>query len=162
MAKIINVDDQVVSIGMDDGSLREVRVTDCNFTPEIGKKVEVYGNEEKTIVHEIIEKEEKPVSDVNVAKEGINISINNQNQNITQAPPQPTYANMGKVVTKWVYLVLAIFLGWAGAHKFYAGRVGTGVVYLLFCWTWIPAFIAFIEFIIACFKPADINGNIIV
>jgi len=33
-------------------------------------------------------------------------------------------------------------------HKFYLGRVGMGVVYLLFCWTFIPSIIAFIEAII--------------
>lgn len=44
--------------------------------------------------------------------------------------------------------VLAFFLGGFGVHKFYLGRVGWGVVYLLFFWTFIPAFIAFIEFIV--------------
>jgi TM2 domain-containing membrane protein YozV len=31
------------------------------------------------------------------------------------------------------------------AHKFYLGQTGLGVVYLLFCWTFIPALIALIE-----------------
>ncbi len=44
--------------------------------------------------------------------------------------------------------VLAFLLGGIGAHKFYLGRVGTGILYLLFCWTFIPAFISFVEFII--------------
>lgn len=44
--------------------------------------------------------------------------------------------------------VLAFFLGGFGVHKFYLGRVGMGIVYLLFFWTFIPAIIAFIEFII--------------
>ena len=43
---------------------------------------------------------------------------------------------------------LAFFLGGIGAHKFYLGRVGWGILYLLFCWTFIPAVIAFIEFIV--------------
>lgn len=45
-------------------------------------------------------------------------------------------------------LVLAFFLGGLGAHKFYLGQTVQGVVYLLFCWTFIPALIAFVEFII--------------
>lgn len=45
-------------------------------------------------------------------------------------------------------VLLAFFLGGIGVHKFYLGRVGQGFLYLLFCWTFIPAIIAFIEFII--------------
>ena len=41
--------------------------------------------------------------------------------------------------------LLAIFLGGIGAHKFYLGRVSLGVIYLLFCWTLIPAIIGLIE-----------------
>lgn len=44
----------------------------------------------------------------------------------------------------------------------YAGKVGTGIIYLLFCWTMIPSFIAFIDFIIGLCKPADSNGNILI
>ena len=44
--------------------------------------------------------------------------------------------------------LLAFFLGGFGVHKFYLGRVAAGVLYLLFFWTFIPAIIAFIEFII--------------
>lgn len=45
-------------------------------------------------------------------------------------------------------VVLALLLGGIGAHKFYLGRVGWGIIYLLFCWTFIPSLIAFIEAII--------------
>ncbi len=41
--------------------------------------------------------------------------------------------------------LLAIFLGGFGIHKFYLGRPGWGILYLLFCWTFIPALIGFIE-----------------
>lgn len=44
--------------------------------------------------------------------------------------------------------LLALFLGGFGAHKFYLGKVGQGLLYLLFCWTFIPAIIAFVEAII--------------
>jgi TM2 domain-containing membrane protein YozV len=33
-------------------------------------------------------------------------------------------------------------------HKFYLGKIGLGIVYILFCWTFIPAIIAFVEGII--------------
>jgi TM2 domain-containing membrane protein YozV len=44
--------------------------------------------------------------------------------------------------------VLAILLGGLGVHKFYLGKAGFGILYLLFCWTFVPAIIAFIEGII--------------
>ncbi|MBU3916237.1 NINE protein [bacterium] len=44
--------------------------------------------------------------------------------------------------------LLALFLGGIGVHKFYLGQVGKGFLYLIFCWTFIPVIIAFIEFIV--------------
>ena len=44
--------------------------------------------------------------------------------------------------------LFALFLGGIGIHKFYLGQVGQGILYLLFFWTFIPAFIALIEAII--------------
>lgn len=44
--------------------------------------------------------------------------------------------------------LLAFFLGGIGVHKFYMGKTVMGILYLLFCWTFIPAIIAFVEFII--------------
>lgn len=57
-------------------------------------------------------------------------------------------STIGPVKSRITAALLAFFLGGIGAHKFYLGQVGIGVVYLLFCWTFIPAIIAFIEFII--------------
>lgn len=41
--------------------------------------------------------------------------------------------------------LLAFFLGGLGAHKFYLGKPALGLVYLIFCWTFIPAIVALIE-----------------
>ena len=61
--------------------------------------------------------------------------------------------------------LLAIFVGYFGAHKFYLGQIGIGVVYLLFCWTGIPGIIALIEGIILLTMSdeefnAKYNGNV--
>lgn len=44
--------------------------------------------------------------------------------------------------------LLALFLGGLGIHKFYLGRPVWGILYILFCWTFIPSIIAFIEAIV--------------
>lgn len=47
-----------------------------------------------------------------------------------------------------VAALLAFFLGWFGAHKFYLNRGGWGLIYLIFFWTGIPALVAFVECIL--------------
>lgn len=42
-------------------------------------------------------------------------------------------------------VLFAILLGCFGAHKFYLGKIGMGLLYLLFCWTGIPGIIGVIE-----------------
>ena len=44
-----------------------------------------------------------------------------------------------------VGVLLALFLGGFGAHRFYLNKVVSGVIYALFFWTFIPAIIALIE-----------------
>lgn len=154
MAKIIAIDNQVISIGTDDGGIKEVRAGDINFVPHIGDEVEIFETETKIIVSKI----ERPKS---VVPEG-GININLQNTQNTQAVQPNIVAVNGKVVNKLVYCLLAFFLGGIGIHKFYAGRTGAGIAYLLFCWTGIPAILALIEFIVGLTKKADANGNIII
>ncbi len=42
-------------------------------------------------------------------------------------------------------ILLAFFLGSFGAHRFYLGQTGWGILYLLFCWTFVPHLISFVE-----------------
>lgn len=76
-------------------------------------------------------------------------------QPVQQAQPQqvvyvqqnianPERANW-PIKNKIVAAILALILGGLGIHKFYLGQNGKGVMYLIFCWTYIPAIIAFIE-----------------
>lgn len=51
--------------------------------------------------------------------------------------------------------ILAFFFGWMGAHKFYLGQTGAGLLYLVFSLTTIPLFLSFIEFIILALMDRD-------
>ncbi len=71
---------------------------------------------------------------------------------IQQAAPQQVYMTginpAWPVKSKVAAGILAIFLGGIGVHKFYMGKIGMGILYILFCWTGIPACVGFIEGII--------------
>lgn len=152
MARIVKISNDIVSIGTNEGGIKEVRISDINFIPNIGDEVEIYETENNIIVTK------KETKQNDTPNSGININVSN-NQNGSQ----PTYiANNTKAVNKIIYCVLAFFLGGIGVHKFYSGKIGSGILYLLFCWTLIPGIIAFIEFIIGLCKKADENGNILV
>ena len=76
------------------------------------------------------------------------IVINNSNQNVNT-----NVAGMygGRLKNKWISFFLCLFLGAFGAHKFYEGRVGMGILYLftvgLFGIGW------FVNCITLLFKP---------
>ena len=60
-------------------------------------------------------------------------------------PPQPHASAQESSKSKVVAGILAILLGTLGAHKFYLGKIGWGIVYLLFCWTYIPTIAGIVE-----------------
>lgn len=152
-AKIIDIKQDVISLGLENSEIKEVRSCDINFVPHLGDKVEIFETDSKVIVSKI--EEEKSA----LPNGEININLSNS-QNVSA--PQATLAASGKVVNKTAYCILAFFLGGIGIHKFYAGKTGAGVTMLLFCWTFIPAIIALIDFIVGLTKKSDANGNIII
>ncbi|MEN9920083.1 MAG: hypothetical protein RL662_2519 [Bacteroidota bacterium] len=49
--------------------------------------------------------------------------------------------------SKTTAAILAIFLGGIGVHRFYLNQIGVGILYLIFCWTFIPLIVSLIDFI---------------
>ena len=64
------------------------------------------------------------------------------------------------LVSKKLYLVLNVFLGWCGGHRFYERRWLLGLFYLALCWTGFPAMLCAVDlFAVIPLKP-DENGKI--
>lgn len=60
------------------------------------------------------------------------------------------------------YLLLNIFLGWAGGHRFYSKRYILGILYLAFCWTGFSVAMSVIDIMIALPKQVDEEGNMLI
>ncbi len=144
--KVIQIQGGTVYIGKDDGTFQTLPLTAFSFVPSVGDEVEIYSNGQQTIVS-------RKTGSSTAEKQS------SQNRNYGTSYQQTTYIGP-HVVNKVVYCVLAFLLGGLGIHKFYAGRIGKGILYILFCWTGIPSIIALIEFVMALCRPADDNGNI--
>ncbi|MBQ6165501.1 MAG: TM2 domain-containing protein [Clostridia bacterium] len=117
---------------MDNGELKEVPASSINFVPHIGDEVEIFESTNNIIVSKIEKKTEPAVVQQPPVQNIPNIVINNANNNVN------TNTNInggiqGKPKNKWVALILCIFLGFFGAHKFYEGKIGMGVLYIFTC-----------------------------
>lgn len=137
MPKITSVQNGVVSVQTANGEIQNFQAADLSFTPTIGDEVEILHYNGKDTL-------QKRTEMYNTYTPPVNHPLNK------------------KRVNKIAYCLLAFFLGLFGAHKFYAGKIGLGIVYLLFCWTFIPGIVAFVEMIIGISKEADAYGNILV
>lgn len=84
---------------------------DCVVCPKCGKQVSALKQEQPSIV--------------------INNSNNSENTNVNQAVASPA-AVVAKTrkCDKWVAFLLCLFLGYFGAHKFYEGKTGMGILYI--------------------------------
>ncbi len=78
------------------------------------------------------------------------INNTNQNQNVNQ--------NMNgalpfgaRLRNKWIALFLCVFMGWFGAHKFYEGKAGRGLLYAFTGGLF--GFGVFVDFINLLMKP---------
>ena len=79
------------------------------------------------------------------------VIVNNTNTNTNTNTNVNGYMVGRKLCNKWTAFFLCLFLGYLGAHKFYEGKGGMGILYLLtmglFGFGWI------IDTIAILFKP---------
>lgn len=76
---------------------------ECIICPKCGKQVEELNNTSERIV------------------------INNTNN---ASASSVVHVGGGKEKNKWVSFLLCFFLGGIGAHKFYEGKIGMGILYI--------------------------------
>lgn len=147
MYKIIRLTYNEVVVGLPDGSMEKYPIYCINYpNPRVNDIVEVFKDTNEVI----ITKKTSNLGD-NIVNEFNNIGGN-------QGYGNPN----GRLVNKLAYVLFAFFLGSFGIHKFYAGKVGLGILYLVFCWTGIPGIVGIVEAILALTTQADQYGNIVV
>lgn len=115
---------------------------DCIICPKCGKQVEV----------------------LKADPTGGNIVINNNNNNTSSASASAFSGGYsGEIISpkSWLTtLLLCFFLGGLGIHRFYVGKIGTGIIMLLLCWTGISLIWALVDFImIILSKFTDKQGR---
>ncbi len=96
--------------------------TEMKFCKHCGQKIE---KDAVVCIHcgkqvEVLEQNAQPQVVINNSNMNTNTNIN-KNTNVT--------ANKN-AKNKWVSFFLCLFLGYFGAHKFYEGKVGMGILYL--------------------------------
>jgi len=91
---------------------------------------------------------QQPVQQPQVIIQQVPQQQNYQQQGFQQPAGDPAINPNWPVKNKTTAGILAILLGGLGIHKFYLGKGGLGVLYLIFCWTYIPGILGLIEGIV--------------
>lgn len=77
------------------------------------------------------------------------IVVNNNNNNNNNVGVNGS--GFGKQKNKWVSFFLCLFFGGIGAHRFYEGKIGTGILWLFTAG--LCGIGTLVDFIIICTKP---------
>ena len=93
----------------------------------------------------------RQVEDINKGSINAQPQIIINNDNINTNTNNVNAGGRGREKNKWVALLLCIFLGFVGGHKFYEGKVGMGILYLFTAGLF--GIGVLIDFITLLFKP---------
>lgn len=67
---------------------------------------------------------------------------------------------LGKKVKKRTYILLALFTGLLGGHRFYTRQYISAVIYLLTCWIGVSFAMTLMDLLYILPKPADDEGMV--
>lgn len=121
-----------------------------NVCPQCGAPIDPGASEckfcgEKLVVQQTAQQMQQPQT-VYVQQPQPQIVIQQVSPQPVQQPVYTTGINPAwPIKNKIAAGILAILLGGIGVHHFYMGKIGFGILYLLFCWTGIPAILGLIE-----------------
>lgn len=123
----------------------------------MGSSSKASKEEEKTIITDIIEAQ----NELNTLKK--EYGMEEEDKGIYKLINR-YYARKEKVektpLKKKTYILLLIFTGILGGHRFYAKQYPSAIVYLLLCWTGVSFVMSLIDLMIVAPLKADENGII--
>ena len=131
MSEILTINDNIVKVGENDGSVIELPITSFQYSnPRVGDKVRLFKDNDNYIV----KREESTMGSI-VVNDGDRRSIN-----------------------KIAYILLTFLLGCFGVHRFVRGQIGIGILMILFGWLtfgiwWL------VDFIISLVKLSSYPGD---
>lgn len=79
-------------------------------------------------VEELKQANNQPQITINNSNESINTNVNKNTASATVSSTGQSYPK-----NKWISFVLCLLFGYFGAHKFYEGKAGMGILYLFTC-----------------------------
>ncbi len=124
----------------------QIKINECEYCGFVERLPE--SDSPAEVIHKHIYVYDEPAPQKTIVKEVVR-------EVIKEVPYTPISSK-----SRLTALILCIFLGWIGGHRFYAGKIGTGLLYLFTFGFWgIGVFIDFI--LIAMGQFREKNGLLI-
>ena len=132
MAEIVAIDGATVRVGGEDGAISSLPIAALRYSnPQVGDQVRVYRDASETVV-----------TKVGVLAQSSGFSADEDRRR----------------VNKVLYVLMALFLGGLGVHRFLRGQVGLGILMIFVGWLTLGIW-PLIDFIISLVKLSAYPGE---
>lgn len=123
-----------------DINLNSVTETKTEITVEIRRKLGTFNES-----HEVTHANHHIINIVNYIAQLVSMSSDDIIK-LKSSQTQNVKIKTQGLKDKNLAAILALFLGGLGIHRFYLGQPLLGILYLIFCWTFIPLCLSIIDF----------------